>query len=364
MEDKEKNQPEQPSEETPQQENREAEPSQPSESSPLTGETQGAPPFPPAHQPSHAPPVQPERRRSFVGPLILIFLGVVFLLNNLGLVGWSIWEILWRFWPVWLIAIGIDMLFGRRRWGGLMVLAILLTMLAGAFYYAGIWTGAPVFSYDSDRLVVKQPVSQALSGAREARVEIGSGVSRLDVRGGTETDLLIEGSVTPVPGERLDQDFSVNGSTAYYQLQSRFAGMNFPFGDRRGEGRWDLRLNEQIPMALTIQTGVGQSVIDLSRLTVTDLRVTSGVGETTLTLPAQGQVRGRVNTGVGQTTIRIPEGVAARIRVQTGIGGISVRGNFQQDGSYYTTPDYMAAVQRIDLEVEGGVGGIRIETTR
>jgi hypothetical protein len=49
-----------------------------------------------------------------VGPVVLIGLGVIFLLNNLGLLRFS--QIL-RFWPVLLIVIGAGMLMNRLRGG-------------------------------------------------------------------------------------------------------------------------------------------------------------------------------------------------------------------------------------------------------
>jgi hypothetical protein len=59
-----------------------------------------------------------DRRRSLVGPVILIGLGVVFLLNNLGVLAWSVWEVILRLWPILLVAAGLDLLLGRRSiWG-------------------------------------------------------------------------------------------------------------------------------------------------------------------------------------------------------------------------------------------------------
>ena len=37
-----------------------------------------------------------KQRGSLVGPVILIGLGVVFLLNNLGVLAWSVWEVILR----------------------------------------------------------------------------------------------------------------------------------------------------------------------------------------------------------------------------------------------------------------------------
>ncbi len=53
-------------------------------------------------------------RVGLVWPVILISAGMMFLLNNLGLLSWNVWGTLWRLWPVLLIAAGLDILIGRR----------------------------------------------------------------------------------------------------------------------------------------------------------------------------------------------------------------------------------------------------------
>ena len=63
------------------------------------------------------------RRGGLVGPIILITLGVVFLMNNLGVLDWSVWVVIFRLWPVLLVAAGLDLLLGRRSvWGSLLAL--------------------------------------------------------------------------------------------------------------------------------------------------------------------------------------------------------------------------------------------------
>lgn len=39
--------------------------------------------------------------------LVLIALGVVFLLNTMGLFPWRVWSQLWRLWPLILVLIGL-----------------------------------------------------------------------------------------------------------------------------------------------------------------------------------------------------------------------------------------------------------------
>lgn len=57
-------------------------------------------------------------RSSFIGGLILTAVGVVFLVDNFTAV--DVWSQIWRFWPLILIGVGIDILYKymrRRRVG-------------------------------------------------------------------------------------------------------------------------------------------------------------------------------------------------------------------------------------------------------
>lgn len=59
----------------------------------------------------------------------------------LGLLSWSVWEVILRLWPILLIAIGLDILLGRRwAWGSWLVAAIVLGLLLIA---VGLFTTRP-----------------------------------------------------------------------------------------------------------------------------------------------------------------------------------------------------------------------------
>jgi len=44
--------------------------------------------------------------------LLLVVLGVLFLLKNLGIIAGNFWNILW---PAAIVLVGIAMIFGRKR---------------------------------------------------------------------------------------------------------------------------------------------------------------------------------------------------------------------------------------------------------
>ncbi len=93
----------------------------------------------------------------------------------------------------------------------------------------------------------------------------------------------------------------------------------------------------------------------------TDVELRTGVGKTDLTLPATGDVKAALSGGIGETVIHIPRGVAARIRTKTGIGAVQVYGDYTRINSEYISSDFNTAKNRVDLEVKGGIGSIRIQ---
>lgn len=50
-------------------------------------------------------------------PITLIAVGVVLLLNTLGILDWSIWNRIWPLWPVLVVLAGVRLLWRNTRYG-------------------------------------------------------------------------------------------------------------------------------------------------------------------------------------------------------------------------------------------------------
>ena len=170
------------------------------------------------------------QRSSLVGPVILIGLGVVFLLNNLGILNWSVWDLVIRLWPVLLVAAGLDILIGRRSTlGALSSLVLTVVLVAGALWlYAGGMSIVPTGP--------GQEIIQSLDGATKAEIVLGPAVGSLHVEALQQVDHLVAGVIHPVIGERVSRNFEAVDDTAVFTLESHgeFSG---PFFGSRG-GRW------------------------------------------------------------------------------------------------------------------------------
>ena len=101
---------------------------------------------PPAAPPPGPPPYRP--RRSLAGPVILIGIGVIFLLANLGVLhGWSVWRFFGHWWPVLVILWGVIALLEhasaqrqgyrtRQLGAGWIVLLVFLVVIGLAAHYS------------------------------------------------------------------------------------------------------------------------------------------------------------------------------------------------------------------------------------
>jgi hypothetical protein len=293
------------------------------------------------------------RGGSIVFPIILITLGVLFLLDNLNIIGDIDWSTIWRLWPIVLIAFGLEIILGRRVSFGVIFLVIFLVLVGGAFAF---WTtGVGVGDLRSETFTWPlQGVERA-----EARFEVGVGALRL--AGAGDLGELLAGDVQLPDRAELVESVQVTGGVANGRVSADWGVLGWPrFFGARG-GRWDLRLNERVSWDLDVDTGVGEARLDLSDLLVTDLNLNSGVGAVEVTLPRRGMVEANVDGGVGEVVINIPEGREARIRVERGIGGVDVDSRFERRGDFYETDGVDSAESYIDLEVNVGVGSITID---
>ena len=187
-------------------------------------------------------------------------------------------------------------------------------------------------------------------------------MGRLEI-GANTSGKLIDGTLELSGRDRLQREVGMRGAAQFVRLEAVTNGsfINLRSLNGRTHLGWKLGLSPKVSLVLRIKTGVGDSNLDLTDLKVTELKLESGVGGTTLTLPSSGVVSARVESGVGKTTVYIPSGMQARVRASSGIGAVRVNGEFTRDGDVYTSSGFETSSNRVELEVQGGVGQVKVE---
>ena len=262
-----------------------------------------------------------ERRRpSLIGPLILITIGILFLLANLGYLPLSFWEIAYRYWPLVLILIGLEIIIGRHSIiGGLVILVLWFALIAGV-----LWLSVAQGGTFMSAAAITDQINQPLGEIKSATIDLNIGVATANVTAlGTDTADLMKGTFRHSGTLQAVKTYDVVGGDGRLALRATGTSPWMPFGV--SEARWDLALNPTIPIALRIDGGVGRADLDLSALSITIVECGRwGRYDSTSTRPKSGIMTMRLNGGVGNLRVTIPQGVAARVRVNKGIGSIRV----------------------------------------
>jgi len=296
---------------------------------------------------------------------------MLLLLSNLGYLPWQSWSILWRLWPLLLVALGVDLLIGRRSLLGAIVSAfVILALLGGAAAVALLSQNIPMMAewaqldeWRSDHVEFPR------AGVERAEVSIdwASVPGHLTALGGSPN--LIEADVAYRGQLIFDVDMRRNrADTADVRLDSRFIGPWFgALGVvDRGDRLWDVGLSPHVALDLTLDVGSGPCELDLTDLEVTDLVLDAGSGPVDLVLPIGSTFDAEIDAGSGPMRIVLPPGVGARVELDSGSGPFDagqrfrlVRGSRRGDG-VWETEDFARARQAITMKVDQGSGPVTI----
>ena len=297
------------------------------------------------------------KKRDILFPCFLIVAGVLVLLSRQGVIVWSISD-LWRFWPLALVLLGLEMVLARTRLGAALFLLIALVMVVGV--------GALSTTGFVDRIAEPssetQFLTQELAGAESAKVSIEFRYGELQVTELTDSSNLMEGECVYYDDAYLcEQSYRVSNDEGYLILRSK---SNQSFGTSWDLGRgsqWMVELNTSVPLMLDVSMGAGEATLDLSRLWITDLDLDGGKGRVEVVFPEDaGRTTADIEVGIGDVTLSIPEGVAARIEIDSGLGSVEVAERFQQEGDYYVSEGFELASNRLTLKIDGGIGSISV----
>jgi N-terminal domain of toast_rack, DUF2154 len=195
-----------------------------------------------------------------------------------------------------------------------------------------------------------------LDKSEMARVEIKLGAGELQVDGGSP--------------KLMDADFEYNIASwkpivryepSSFRSQLRIEQPGGVHGGSHVDYKWNLRLNDKLPLDFDMDLGAGEARMNLGSMNLRSVQVNVGVGEVTLDLrgnPTRDYAV-TVNGGVGHARIYLPAGVGVVADAKGGIGDVNVRG-LEKRGGHWVNPAHENAPVTIRLDIKGGIGQIEI----
>ncbi len=292
---------------------------------------------------------------SVFGPFLFIGLGIVLLLQQLGTIQWSLWDIAFRFWPLLVIAVGLDILVARRSFlGAVAGLIVLLALLLGGIYLMGPGPARGT-------VISSENVSYPLAGASSAEYNLNSGAGKIQIGPLPATSAsVIEGTLGQTVGGSATADRTSSGGKAIVSIQSNWPrAYVFSRGD---EFLWDLSLPRLLPLDVRLNLGAGEIIANLAELNPASVDVKLGAGHLSLALPSVGDLQVKINIGVGAAEISLPAGAPISVECTTGIGSCNLPNGSGFWNQSYTSPEYNAAKFHLRITISMGVGEATVTT--
>jgi hypothetical protein len=293
-------------------------------------------------------------REKLIPGIILIGIGALFLLRNMGVIHWWTLGSLWRFWPLILVVIGINTIFHRSKAVAVITWLVFFAIIIG---YSIATPPSPPWNHvvqvsDSPRTPVVIPVTpQTETGV----LNLNTGAMQLTIK---ETD----DSLVTVSGFPFQPQYRLNSSS-----DGKTQEITIDTSSRSWRGNEDsfqgiIELNKDVRWRIDTKLGAVSTRMDMSQIDLEYLNMEVGAGDVTLIL-AQSEEDSAVtiNAGATQLVLEIPQEINGRIHTQSVLTQTAINENhWNREGDTYFSEGYDASRPTLDITVKMGVGKLEV----
>jgi hypothetical protein len=287
------------------------------------------------------------RPRSIAGPIILIGLGILFLINNIR-PDFSFWQSLWRYWPFLLIAFGVLRLAevlvdagrgkplpvrsGSGAGIGLIVILCLVFWAVGRNHNSTLHFG----NWNSGRLEIfgeqfDYPVSSKGDASGVTLIVLDNLRGNITVTGGDGTEYVAEGRKTIRAYDRKDADLAESRSHLRFVREGNQLVVRGEDGGIPTERRVSTDLDLKVPRGVNLEARGRSGDISVTSLSGTvdvasdrgDVRLSDVGGNSRIVVNRSNLIRAvdiKGNVDV--------EGHGADVQVENIAGQVTVNGTY------------------------------------
>lgn len=301
--------------------------------------------------------------------IVLLFVGGVLLLENFNVIDFY-WRSIWRFWPIFLIIAGVNILFNKNKSqvGGMVSIAILIATLILLFFKGQERPDRRITIIDqledrnSDRDSRENSSNNqhlflpyiADSLTKRTVLNISGGGTTFELKG--HTDSLISADVNTRRNVFVLIKNVSKDSVTTLNLKMR------------GKGDWntggnnvDVMLNTNPIWEVHMNMGAGEADFDLSDYKVREFNFDGGAAALDVKLGALLPITDvNVKTGIADVQIKIPTASGCRIKAKTGLSSKEFTGFTKLDDNIYETPNFKTSTNKIFINFDGGLSSFEV----
>lgn len=319
--------------------------------------------------------------------LNLITLGLVLLLNTTGVLSWSVWWELIKFWPAFIICAGIGLImsFSRvtRFIADIVCYFIFLTILlfaavnTGSSTFSGLGINSPQMSIwpfmqstnSSNYTSHEDVLVGELPNAKILNLFIDDKFGSFTMNGMVSDNVLFSKDIHSESSAFFSSGY--NGTiekdqTLYYHIDTN---------EQRGRFFWsnapsmDLKVsNSYERMYLNAKFGAGDSVLNFNNsLKLDSVNVDTGAGQLTINIEKDSLPNLMIlKVGTGKMSVTLPADVGYYLDYNVGVGAVILDDNKISGGlgtnSTKQSNNWSNSAQKVMIKVNVGVGEFNLNT--
>ena len=319
---------------------------------------------------------QAVRRGFSLFGVLLVALGIVLLLNTLGVLPFRIWLELVDYWPVLLVLVGVKMLLAPRA--PLLGIGVAALIVSGAV--AAAFVTMPDYRAEAP---VHVTYMEPLGDTEVLRLGMGFAGGAVELSSdssvATSDSALMAADFGNRPAEvirdktgRLTEIYLSAGSPGFsittddgkaWDVQGPHSDVFYPELNVGGLVDWRLKISPHVALELEIHAGAADLDLDLQELNVRKVAVGAGASDIRILLPANaGRTSVEIAAGAADVEIVVPEGVAARIENDILLSSTQIDSDrfVETYDGFHQSPDYSTASNRVDIEIEGFAADVTV----
>ncbi|WGQ12094.1 DUF5668 domain-containing protein [Pedobacter gandavensis] len=303
--------------------------------------------------------------------IVLLFIGGVLLLENFHIIDFY-WRSVIRFWPIFLIIAGVNILFSRNKSqvGGIVSIAVLVVTLSMLFVkgqqrpndgrnWLGDELSAEINTDENDNdksyeeLNFSEPYTDSLG--KKVVLNISGGGTSFELKG--STDSLLQARVQKKAGEfSLSKSTTDSSTTVTFKMKGKGWTMN------DGGNDVDFHLNKNPEWDLHMNMGAGEVDFDFTDYKVRNFNFDGGAAALDIKFGSLLPITDvNVKTGIADVKISVPTESGCRIKTKTGLSAKDFTGFTKMKDGTYETPNYASSTNKIFINLDGGLSNFEVK---
>ncbi len=295
-------------------------------------------------------------REKLLWGLLLLGVGIVILLQNLGVISFY-WRPVFRLWPLIIIIIGVNLLLPRKGTGNLV--AVLFTAAAVAFLiFTGV-EGRKFSPFSTSEHLTERTFRQFTDPEiSAARLNVSGGAVTYKIIPSEAEDLFLAETESTFGSHHFSYKTDDSLGIVDFKMDTGSKGVKLGGDDYN---KVEMQLQPELPWQINFSMGAGTADFDLRSNRISRLVINGGAAAIKAKLGSPEQ-KSRIVVSGGATNVKleIPTSAQCRISVSTALSSRNFAGFTKISDGSFVTPGFDSSLPHYEIRFSGGMSSFSV----